>query len=171
MDDTIYAPQPRESLSQGDILTDVSIAEPHLGLDEGMRTVIVLSHDCEIDKPKNQTMIVAAVVPLAQFPSEQHDSIRSGAMLSVFYLADPPTLAIDSCVDFRRTFRTSFVSVGATEFRLIEDKRQRILPTTNTRILSLSDFGIAALHGRIVGFYTRSRDFEGGSPKQPTGTP
>lgn len=158
----LYAPALRAALSQGDILEGVRIAEPHLGAGERTFRVMALSHACEIDKEHNKVMLVGSVRPLSDFNPADHDRIRNKEVLSVFHLpADPPAVPIERCVDFRQLYRTSFSAIGATGFAVINGQKQRVFPGADPRTLSLSDHGITVLHGRIVAFFTRSRDWPG----------
>lgn len=137
------------------------VAEPHLGAGERTFSVMVLSHGCEIDKQHSKVLLVASVRPMRDFSPADHDRIRNRELLSLFYLpAESPNVTTEACVDFRQLFRISFEAVGATNFATINAEEQRVFAAADPRIRSLSDYGVAALHGRIVAFFTRSRDFE-----------
>jgi hypothetical protein len=161
--DSLYTTGLRPALSQGDVLKGVRIDEGHLGVPPRTLTVMALSHSCEIDKPHNKVMLVSNVRPLSDFNADTHEGIRDGRNLALFYLPPfPPSVIEESCVDFRQTFRVSFSAIGATDLIALNNDTppQRVFSGTDPRVQSLSEFGVAALHGRIVAFFTRSRAFE-----------
>lgn len=106
----MYALEVPAKLSQGDIITKVSLLDSALpDAPPVERTVIVLSHDCEIDKRSNEVIIVAAVRLMSEV--EQHkpgikNDIQRGRVRSVMYLAPQGQLE-ESCVDFRYIFRVT----------------------------------------------------------------
>jgi hypothetical protein len=155
--DPKLAHQLRASLSQGDILDNVTISEPSIGSVRAGQ-VMVLSHCCEIDKPSSQVMIVCPVLPLPSFQGDPN-KIRNGDALALFYLADSNGQP-ERAADLRRTSRVTYSAIGATAFIAVGKDKQRIFSGADPRLSSLTDDGLLALHGRIVGFYTRSRDFE-----------
>lgn len=163
MPDSLYSSSIRRGLSQGDVLEPVKIHEAHLGQKERTYSVMVLSHSCELDKPHSKTFLAAAVRPLKDFDPQLLDGIREGRLLALFYIpTNPPRILDERCVDFRQIFRVSFSEIGAVDFTAIADDLppERIFRDDDIRIHSLSDFGVAALQGRIVAFFTRSRDME-----------
>ncbi len=162
MPTSVYASSIRASLSQGDILGGVSIEEKHLGQKAQAYPVMALSHGCEIDKPHNRVLLVARVRVLTDFGRDDHEGIREGRLLSLFYLPPSSLAAPERCVDFRQIFRVSFEVIRATDWTTLTDDRspQRTFSGGDPRTDSLSEFGVAALQGRIVAFFTRSRAFE-----------
>ena len=163
MADSLYSPDLRRPLSQGDVIGAVRIEEAHLGQKARTYSVMAISHSCEIDKAHNKLFLAASVRPLADFSPADHQGIRDGRNLSLFYLPPhPPAITTERCVDLRQIFRVAFSSIGATGFIPVFDDTtpQRIFDGEDPRMESLSDFGIATLQGRLVAFFTRSRDLE-----------
>jgi hypothetical protein len=131
----MYASVVPDQLSQGDIISKVLLldsAVPDAPSKE--RDVIILSHDCEIDKRSSKVVLVAGVVLLSEIeqisPGISGD-IRMGRIYNVMYLAPHAELK-ESCVDFRYIFRVAKQS-------LIEKLGQ------GARVISLSEEGKQAL--------------------------
>ena len=97
-------------LSQGDIINKVLLLDSAVpAASPGERNVIILSHDCEIDKPSNEVLIVAEVKLLAEMErikSGIKGDIQKGRVRNVMYLEPYGQLA-ESYVDFRYIFRVA----------------------------------------------------------------
>lgn len=78
---------------------------------------IVLTHDCEIDKPSLKYVWVALVRPLRMVPIDNQQIIRDNSDFSAFYLPAIGDAMEESFVDFRRT-SCVHVSLVPPEFRL-----------------------------------------------------
>lgn len=68
---------------------------------------VMLSHGCEIDKPKNegrstenQRLLVVAVRPIGSLPEDQRDDVRNQARLSMMMLPNVPGVG-DAYADLR----------------------------------------------------------------------
>jgi hypothetical protein len=112
----MYLSEPREQISQGDVLENVPIAYVLYDVDIPQARVvrshaIVLSHDCEYDKPNNPFAIVASILPLrrekrysVKLPSSSDWDVRKNTPSRGFYHDN-------SISDFRsghRSFRGQF---------------------------------------------------------------
>jgi hypothetical protein len=74
-------------ISQGDVFEDVEVLEVLGGREESYKgAVVLLSHDCEFDKPNQAYVLVARVLPLAEVHRSQWDQIRRGSALNAVYL-------------------------------------------------------------------------------------
>ncbi len=63
---------------------------------------ILLTHDCQIDKPGTRHLTVALVRPLGPLPAEQQELIRTNQVHSYFHLPPGPQGPEESYVDLRR---------------------------------------------------------------------
>lgn len=103
---SIYAETPWPSLSQGDLFSGITIRE-YLGdttkTYPGV-TVVLLSHDCEIDKPATKALLCAQTRSLAKQSPTHADTIRRGGSFNAMYL---PAIGNtpESYIDFRLTHR------------------------------------------------------------------
>ena len=89
----MYLPEPRQEISQGDVFDQVALlsvaeatghGELNVHLREGR--AILLTHDCEYDKPTNMWVLVAEVRPLFEIPSGNQGHIRQYRTRNTFYL-------------------------------------------------------------------------------------
>ena len=99
---------------------------------------LLLSHDCEIDKPSVKNWIVAPVVPLPVIPGSAHGDIKKNKVFSFLYLPSYRDILEESVVVLNHltTLDQEFVR-GAN------------------RILSLSDLGRRALYAQHIRWLTR----------------
>ncbi len=131
----MYASDASSDLNQGDILEKVNLLDSAVPTSPPVeRNIIVLSHDCEIDKPSNEVIIVAGVKLMSEVekysPGIKGD-IKNGRVRNTMYL--PPHGELEeSCVDFRYIFRV-------TKQQLLECLKQSL------RVVSLNDEGKQAL--------------------------
>src|ERR1700722_1974979 len=89
----MYLPELRQEISQGDLFDNVSllaVAEAsgnhHLTVHLREGRAILLTHDCEFDKPGNPWVLVAEVCPLSEIPSGNQGHIRQYRTRNTFYL-------------------------------------------------------------------------------------
>ena len=99
---------------------------------------IVLTHDCEIDKPQIVRWHLCPVVPLSKLKPENQDLVRRNRIYSMFFLPRNADALLDSFVDF------SHISTVGMDFI-----------KTGTRILSLSDLGRQGLYAQFFRWLTR----------------
>lgn len=138
----MYLENLRTKLSQGDVLVQIPLLDSaNPTAPEKTHNIIILSHTCEIDKPKNMVVLVCAIKPLTDFGSGQDEDIRRGRMINVMYLALSDRLP-ESGIDFRYTYR--FHKEALLEFSKNDHK-----------ISSLTDEGQEALANFYYRFLVR----------------
>jgi hypothetical protein len=85
---------------------------------EGTRsTVMVLSHGCEIDKPKRAACIVARITRFAEVDKSLHGYIRKGDVANALYLPTDPALGGEAYADLSELYRAPYANIDALEFR------------------------------------------------------
>jgi len=106
--------------------------------------VLVLSHDCDLDKGKKR-VVVAPVNPVANLAKHERESVLAQRSHSSLVLPDVPSLG--ACyADLRLTTAVD-----------------RAFLDIDKRIASLSEAGLGRLRLQLIGFFTRrdmSRDLE-----------
>jgi hypothetical protein len=148
---------PLTKFSQGDILEPV----PHLFFDGplsvavGDRTTrstgpiictatseraIILTPDCEIDKPKVRRWLICPVMPIETVAADNRQNVRDNKVFSRFYL--PPYEDI--------------LSEGFADFNQISTISAGLLVTVN-RTASLDEEGRSALYAQFMRWLTRWR--------------
>ena len=100
----MYLDELRGEVSQGDVFDSLPLAcarHPASGLPavEEARALL-LTYDCEYDKPSTRSVMVAAVFPLAAVPVERRGNVRNNRVFSTFYLL-PHADFDEAFVDFR----------------------------------------------------------------------
>ena len=104
---TPYCPTLRDEVSQGDLFGDV----PFLGLDTQQAAPaprldrhpgMLLSHDCEYDKPRVHFVLVARVRPLAHLDLGSRGNVRGYQTRATFYLPEGPAGFPEAFVDFEQ---------------------------------------------------------------------
>lgn len=129
--DGLFAADVAQELSQGDVFHpnwDIDRAEP-------IGPVVVLSHDCEIDK--SPTTLVAQIELPANTPDGLLGHIKSGRVWHALWLGAP---AIEGWINFR--------TIRPIETALL-------LSRTAYRVASMTVDGRDLLTARILGFLTR----------------
>lgn len=99
---------------------------------------IVVTHDCEIDKPQVSHWLICPVVPAGRLRPENLDRLKRNRIYSMLYLPRIGDTLVDSFVDFNR------ITTLDTEFL-----------TNVKRIVSLSDTGRRALYVQFIRWLTR----------------
>jgi hypothetical protein len=160
-----YEP-PRKELSQGDVLeflpnvqldyplqlleiqTDNSFRSCDFSAGDETKTralarcriamAILLTHDCEIDKPHVKNWVVNPVVPISEIPGTAHSDLRKNKILNLVHLSP-----------YRDVLPESVIVLGYTTTLA----REFIDPSR--RIVSLSDTGRHALYGQYIRWLTR----------------
>jgi hypothetical protein len=99
---------------------------------------LLLSYDCEIDKPAVKHWIIAPIVPLSLIPGPSHSDAKKNKIFSLLYLPSYRDILEESVLVLNHitTLDREFV------------QRTR-------RILSLSDIGRRALYAQYVRWLTR----------------
>jgi hypothetical protein len=102
-----YLIDPRPQISQGDIFGSIPVAR--VKFPEGVPVLkeiqgMLITHDCEFDKPNTVYVLVSEVCPLSELKPESRGNIKNFKTLNTFYL--PQTEGIsESYIDFRRTYQ------------------------------------------------------------------
>lgn len=147
----MYERELRAEVSQGDILDQVPI--PYVSLGSGaeqpstrivLARVMLLTHDCEYDKPNNDYVIVAAIRPLAEVATGSQGNVRQRKTRNTFYLEALPMKVEESFVDFRRIDR-----IGKSVIKPLAD--------SGRRIASITDDARAALQWQLAVFFGHGR--------------
>lgn len=147
-----------EPISQGDILKSVLCIDATTGADGVIRSAMVISYGCEMDKPVAADCYVAEVRLLRNLPANLHAPIRDGKVYAVIYLPDTSSLAGDSYVDLRCIYRVPFAKICNPELRMEPNgQKVRVLSDSANRVASLSENGLAVLHGQLILFFTRKK--------------
>jgi hypothetical protein len=124
----VYEPELREKISQGDIFKDAVIEFESLGHEpmlQTLGTVILLSHDCEYDKPAPvDTCLMASVVPIESAGGGAH-TVRDNKTIHTLYLPPLNDVIPESFVSFRKIYVVSKISVAnfTRAASLVEDAR------------------------------------------------
>ena len=143
----MYLNEIRGEVSQGDVFDSLPLAyvsqeSAHQVLSENARA-IVLTYDCEYDKPSTRFVMIAGVFPLAGVPTDRQGNIRRNRIFSTFYLS-ASTRFDESYVDFRY--------MGRLDKRLVAAQAQ-----AGTRLLSLDDEAQLALQEQLSAFFGYGR--------------
>ncbi len=103
-----YHYSPDQELSQGDILRRVRVIINIVGGENlapkfGESIIIVISRDCEIDKPltTSNSVLVARIARLSSQSERMRDLVRENRVLNAFYLPADGQLMEESYIDWR----------------------------------------------------------------------
>lgn len=127
-------------ISQGDIFDSLPLA-----VMEGtmaavrMSCVILLTQDCEYDKPSTLSVLVAEIMPLSRIAVGSQGNVRRNRVASAFYLPAQESFP-ESYVDFR--------AMGRVEKSTIIAEADR-----GNRRLSLTEEARLALQQQVAGFF------------------
>jgi hypothetical protein len=99
---------------------------------------ILISHDCEVDKPQVKKWLICPVVAMEKLQPKNHDLLKRNRIFSMLYLPKFEKILVDSFVDFNHftTLDSEFIKSGK-------------------RIISLSDTGRRALFVQFIRWLTR----------------
>jgi hypothetical protein len=129
----------RSEISQGDVFENVSllsIAEiatsTELAVQLRVGRAILLTHDCEYDKPANVSVAIAEVRDLSELSSGNQGHIRQYRTRNTFYLEAFENHLLESYVDFRR-----ITPLPKPALALLADNGQRIVSLTDETRLAL----------------------------------
>ena len=104
---------------------------------------ILLTQDCEYDKPATLSVLIAAILPLSSVAVGSQGNVRKNRVASAFYLSFHPLLS-ESYVDIRAISRVTKILVAAEA-------------NQGNRLLSLSEETRLALQRQIAGFFGYDR--------------
>ena len=99
---------------------------------------IVVTHDCEIDKPAVARYHICPVVPLSHLSSKMQDQVKRNRVYSRYFLPSFRDLRQDSFVDFNQISTVDRDLIAATK-----------------RLLTLSDLGRRGLYAQFIRWATR----------------
>lgn len=133
-------------VSQGDIFDSLPFAPvaDGQGLGEVRRVpAILLTQDCEYDKPSTVSVLIAEVMLLSGVASGSQGNVRRNRVASAFYL--PPHADLpESFVDFR--------TIGRVTKSLTAEEAQ-----SGRRLASLTEEARLALQRHLAGFFGYDR--------------
>ncbi len=141
----MYLLERRGEVSQGDVFDDIPFPVVELAevatVYATVRPVraLLVSHDCEYDKPNNPYVTVAEVRPMAEVDRGSQGNIRSFRVRSTFHLQEHPELP-ESYVDLRR--------MASIDKRILADRA-----AAGKKLVSLSDDARLALQRQIAIFF------------------
>jgi hypothetical protein len=102
-----YTLRPEDDLDQGDLVRRVVVC-PKTPLEFGapadllLSNVCVLSHGCDIDKPRFDSVLVARVIRLSAIPDRSMaGNIRRNRMYEAFFLPAAGSITEDAYIDWR----------------------------------------------------------------------
>lgn len=138
----MYLDQLHPKVSQGDIFDSLPLSHVNWGMPPQpvLRSVraILLTYDCEYDKPNCAFVLVAEVKPLSLIPENGRGNVRKNRVARSFYL--PPQGELEeSYVDFRH--------IGILDKRIVEDSS-----AAGNRLFSLTEESVLALQEQLYGF-------------------
>ncbi len=89
----MYLKELRGEVSQGDVFDSLPFA--YVTRDVGSPLVdharaILLTYDCEYDKPSTRFVTAAIVFRLSEVPTDRRGNVRKNRVFSTFYLASCP---------------------------------------------------------------------------------
>jgi hypothetical protein len=140
----VYLDNVSAEVSQGDIFESLPLASAEGGQAVlRLARVMLLTQDCEYDKPSTVSVLVAEILPLSGVASGSQGNVRKNRVASAFYLS-PHGAFPESYVDIR--------AIGRLEKSLIAAEAER-----GNRLLSLTEEARLALQQQIAGFFGYGR--------------
>jgi hypothetical protein len=141
----MYQPELRAEVSQGDIFADVAVPEVTVNISTNESFVniqytqaILLTHDCEYDKPACDWIMIATVRKLSDLDEGTAGHIRANRVKRAFYLPPSEQIPEETFVDFRRIDRVS---------------KNFMFQFGPRRILSLTEDARLALQRQLAAFF------------------
>jgi hypothetical protein len=128
----MFIASPDDRLCQGDIIDGVELVEAFATPPSALWTVVVLTNDCDIDKPNHSVVQVARVVLLSAVDRGRAGDIRKGRVPAAMMLEAHAGLE-ESFVDFRHIHRVErsqlmeALSKGQRRAAMSEDGRTALL--------------------------------------------
>ena len=147
----MYEKALRPQVSQGDVFDQVPITyvSPGSATEPPVPRVvltraIVMTHDCEYDKPNCDFVIVAEIRRLDEVAHNSRGNVRERRTRNTFFLDSVPSMMEESFVDFRRLER-------------IHKSIIQGLAGSGHRVVSLTDDARAALQWQVAVFFGYGR--------------
>ncbi len=103
-----------------------------------LERAILLSHDCEIDKPQILNWTVSPIVPISEIPGPKHGDVRKN---KIFHLLHLPA--------YRNVLPESVIVLNQVT------TLEKEFATSARRIASLSDMGRRAFYAQHIRWLTR----------------
>jgi hypothetical protein len=140
----MYLDTVRAEVSQGDIFGRLPLASAEGGgAALRLACVMLLTQDCEYDKPSTVSVLVAEILPLSGVAAGSQGNVRRNRVASAFYLS-PHAILPESYVDIR--------AVGRVEKSLVAAEAEG-----GSRLLSLTEEARLALQRQVAGFFGYDR--------------
>ena len=136
----------RGEVSQGDVFDSLPIAyvcQEVRRLTAVSTRALLLTYDCEYDKPSTKLVMVAGIFPLSEVPADKRGNVRKNKVFSTFFL-EAFFLLEESFVDFRY--------MGLLEKAVVTEEAQ-----ARQRLASLSDEAQLALQEQLSAFFGYGR--------------
>jgi len=143
----MYLQELRGEVSQCDIFDSLPIAcaqQQTRDLTALNTRALLLTYDCEYDKPSTERVIAAGIFLLSEVPANQRGNVRKNRVFSTFYLQASPLLE-ESFVDFRY--------MGLLEKAIVAEESQ-----AGKRLVSLGDEAQLALQEQLSAFFGYGRN-------------
>ena len=137
----------RGEVSQGDVFDSLPIAyvrQEVRRLTALSTRALLITYDCEYDKPSTKLVMVAGVFSLSEVPADRRGNVRKNKVFSTFFLEAFFPLE-ESFVDFRY--------MGLLEKAVIAEEAQ-----ARQRLASLNDEAQLALQEQLSAFFGYGRE-------------
>ena len=134
----MYLQELRGEVSQGDVFGSLPVA--YVRQDARRMTALeipamLITYDCEYDKPSTKLVMVAGVFPLAEVPADRQGNVRKNKVFSTFFL-EASFLLDEAFVDSRY--------MGLLEKAVVAEEAQM-----KQRLVSLNDEAQLALQEQL----------------------
>ena len=144
--DTMFLQELRGEVSQGNIFDSLPIScvrQEARRLTALNTHAMLMTYDCEYDKPSTKLVMVAGIFPLSEVPADRRGNVRKNKVSSTFYLEASSRLE-ESSVDFR--YR------GLLEKAIAAEEAQ-----AKQRLISLNDEAQLAVQEQLSAFFGYGR--------------
>ncbi len=139
----IFADAPGDQLDQGDVFAEIEVSD-HDGRGAGRanKTVMLLSHGCEIDKPDLPTLLCALVGDIRSINVSRAGDLRAGRVINAMHLPAEVSGLPEGYVDFRSIYRVPRSIIQASI-------------ASGRRLVCMTELGRNALGAFLYRFFTR----------------
>ena len=150
----------RSEISQGDVFDQIPIvwfrSQDNVVLARFSKAILI-THDCDFDKPNSRTCLLAEIRPLEEIDDGSKGNIRSNRAVNTLYMGQIGPAEQEWFVDFRRITRV--------DKELLQSRNREGL-----RLVSLTDEGRLALYRVIATFFSRDQKRRNVVPATPNET-